>query len=202
MGGEQSSTGSTGTDLGIGFGAGQGLLGLYGAVSQNERISQVMNTNADAAEAEYAQIDNAATLEMKKRHIDVHRARSRLRVLAGDSGLDFGGSFAVLDRAAGIDEQINNAIIQENAQATKRRIASGLAADFARAQAGAMNPLSTALQGGLSGFSTGLQIGNGIDRARDAQRQQAAIANAAASTGIDYSGMGGEIPDNPMVNYA
>lgn len=184
---------STGLQIGAGLGIAQGLMGVYGAYSQNRRIQEIMDLNAQAAGVEYNQIDTAAALEIQKRHLDVHRARSRLRVLAADSGLDFGGSYAELDQQAAQNESINNAITQENAYVAKQKIASGLQAGFLVDQSKALNPFTTGLTGALSGIGTGLQIGGAIDKLRDAQRQSAAESGAAAA-GV-YSGMGNEIPE-------
>lgn len=197
MGGEQSTTGSSGssgTNLGIGIGAAQGLMGIYGAYSQNRRIQNVMNADAANAQVQYGQINAAATLEQQKRSNDVHQARSRLRVLAGDSGLDFGGSFAELDRQASIDQQINDSITKENAYQNKQRVASGLSATLTQLASSSINPLTQGVQGGLSGFSTGLSIQSGLDRSA-AARQSAGSADAAAVSGTNYSGMDGEIPE-------
>jgi hypothetical protein len=168
-------------------------MGIYGAYTQNQRIQGVMDANAASAATEFAQIDSAASLETQKRHLDVHRARSRLKVLAADSGLDFGGGFAELDQQAAASEQINDAITQENAYMTKQRIASQLRASFLGDQSKGLNPVFTGLSGALSGIGTGLQIGGGLDKVRDAHRQSASEANAAAA-GV-YSGMGDEIPE-------
>lgn len=182
---------------GAAFGAGTSLIGT---VAQNENIRKAGSANADATRLQYGQIDEAAALEVRKRAAQTQLARGRLRVLAGDSGLGFDGSFSALEDQQIRNDRIDTAIIDRNAYDAKVNAASQLKASLIRLFSGTGNPILSGLQGGISGFSTGLRIGeyaNGVPPDTTGLTANGELPpNPADYNPVRYSGYPGETGQN------
>lgn len=143
------------------LGATQAGLGAYGAYAQNQEIGKVMGANARATAVNLDQLGDQADLERRKQAITASQIRGRLRVLAADSGFATstpGTSFADLERSAILDDEINRAIIDRNFYNQQQREISQLDVALYQLRAGSMNPATSAISGGLSGYATGLQL--------------------------------------------
>jgi hypothetical protein len=129
-------------------------ISAFGAQQQNQ-------ANRRSARIRGAQLTEAADLDKRRRGNEAQQIRSRLRLIAAENGVGFGGSFADLERQADIDEQLNLAAIDRNLYFERRNINSQVEASF-------RNPLLSAFTGALGGYSTGLQIENAYARANPA----------------------------------
>ena len=132
-----------------------------GAAKQNAAIRR----SAAASNAAYAtqakQVSNQASVEQMKRQNEAARVAGRLRVAAASAGVNIeGGSYADLVQQNNYDAGLNLAILNQNRSNEIARVQSGANAHLADLQGHLQSVLLSSLQGGVQGFSTGLQISN------------------------------------------
>lgn len=141
-------------------------LGIYSNYSaarqQNQAIERSMAEQNKALEVTQQQIAEQAGLERFKSARRAHQIEGKLRVAAGDAGLGMGGTWAALSRQAGMDEAINQAIIQSNFDNQIAAARSGTRANLISLEGQGRNSLLDGLLGGLQGLQTGLSIGNAV----------------------------------------
>jgi hypothetical protein len=119
--------------------------------------------SANAATAEQiAQDERAAVLERTKRIREGQRAQGIIAVNAAERGVGSGGSVAALSRAALSDEGINVGIVNTNENARIQRSLSDLSATNIHLANQSANVLTSLIEGGLKGASTGLSIDRAI----------------------------------------
>jgi hypothetical protein len=144
--------------LGLGLGIVSAGASFYGsaqqAKAQEEYTKQSYAAQLKAITANQVQIREQESVEKYKIQNQAHLIASRIRASAGESGIGFGGSYQALLRQTDYDEMMNIEIIRRNAAAKLQ----GLVVEPVRTQP--FSPLLDAFSGGVSGFSTGLQIGN------------------------------------------
>jgi hypothetical protein len=160
---------------------------LFGAVSRNRSLARSARSARDAANIQVRQVDAAAALEQRKRAIDTARQRASLRVLAAESGLDFSGSFADVDRSQQEADIVDRQIIETNRVNQRQAILSGLNATLAERASEMVNPLLSAFQGSLSGYQTGLQIEGAQGQAEATARSTAGSSHRVVPPPIDGS---------------
>ncbi len=140
----------------------QGALSTYGAIEGNKAVKRSMTSALYATQTGLNQLDEAGQLERRKVANEASLIRSRLRVLSGESGFTGGGSFADLDRAAAIDEQINLAISRRNQFNQRASLVSRLDSSLSNIAAQHTSPLLEGVTGSLQGFMAGSGMGGSI----------------------------------------
>lgn len=168
----------------VGVGVAGAATSAIGAHQQNKAASAAGRRSKDAAAQVIAHINAAKRMQLKqigrqltieqlKVQHEAERIRGRLRVASAEAGVGMGGSHQALMRQAGVDEAFNLAILLVNFEDTAMRIQSDaeaaavgvnqqLVANLNSLSLMKSNPLLAGVQGGLGGFTTGLQIGQGV----------------------------------------
>jgi hypothetical protein len=145
---------------GAAFGGAQGALGLFGALQNNRAVKRSMDSALGATQIGLSQTDDAGELERRRLANEASLVRSRLRVLVGESGFSGNGSFADLDRAVAIDEQLNLAISRRNQFNQRQALVSRLDSQLSQIASQHTTPLFAGFSGAASRFLTGYNIGN------------------------------------------
>lgn len=145
--------------VGLMVGGVQAGLSAAQAVSNNKavrRSGQIANENA---QIQGKALKDQAEIERLKREQEATQIAGRLRVLAADSG---GGAFEDLMRQNEVDTTLNQQILDQNLVSSTKSVNSNLRATIASLSTRMQSPFFSAAQGGMSGFSTGLQVSSGI----------------------------------------
>lgn len=136
-------------------------------IADAKASSDAADDKRNAAAISEAQLKEQAQVERTKRIMEAERVKGRLRVLAAASG--FGskdGSYENLLTNADLEEGLNLKLLDTNLQNQLNRVRSGAAADLnALRNAGngaIIGSTAGAFSSGLSGYSSGLQIGRSI----------------------------------------
>lgn len=127
------------------------------AKAQNEATQDAARAQYKAVKTQNQQLSDQSALERLKSHNEANKIRSHLRVAAGESGIDFGGTYEALARQVDYDEAINAEIINRNLMTSTWRSNSQL-----QPVPGDQNPLLAALMGMMGGAQSGLSIGGSI----------------------------------------
>lgn len=157
---------------------------LLGGISSAAQAAQAAQSNANAqAQAEVAnanalasyeaqqkaakvkaqQLSNQAAVERDKVSSQAHQIESNLRVAAGESGIGQGGTYNALARQTAIDSQREKNIINQNLEMGVEYTASQIE-PLQLVSASQYDVVFPALTGGFKGFSTGLSIGNQLNK--------------------------------------
>lgn len=157
------------TALAIGSAALGATTSAMGAASQNKAIKKSMESQTQAAKIQQQQVADQAAIEREKNFRAMQQIQGRIRVSAGEAGATTGGSFNALSQQAFNDQSLNNAILMRNMTNQQAAIAAGLQANLASLSSQHQSPILSGLTGGLSGFSTGLSIGNAANKVYETQ---------------------------------
>ncbi len=146
----------------VGSVAGAAGLVAYGSYAQAQEQQEFAEASARAQElAMGINVDINADQSALEREKAINRAQliiGRIRVNQGESGLGMGGSAMALMRQADYDAAANIDIINRNERNQYLSIISG------RRAPSAPNLAMNTVLGGMSGLSSGLNLGMGIDR--------------------------------------
>lgn len=140
----------------------QGALSTYGAIEKNKSVKRSMNSALYATQIGLNQTDEAAELERRRIANEASLVRSRIRVLTGESGFSGNGSFADLDRAVAIDEQLNLAISKRNQFNQRQLLVSRLDSQLSQFAAEHASPILAGITGSLNGFMSGMSMSGGV----------------------------------------
>lgn len=152
--------------LAIGGAAVSAATSAVAAQRQNAQIGKSMRSAQQSAQLEREAATKSADLEMRQRRNEADRIRGLISVSAAERGVGMGGSVEALQRQADYDQALNEAVIDTNLYYQTKGIEQGYKATTNRLRSQGAMPVVQALLGGLSGFSTGLQIGNGLQSMR------------------------------------
>lgn len=147
---------------------GTGVLGAVSSAqqarSQNRAARRAEDSARAAASATQRQIAIRTAAQRAAREQEARRVRGAILAAAGETGFD-ASSGDVVAAISGGAELANEdlATILLNARAEMDRADSELQANLASIDARRVSTPMQALTGGLSGFSSGLQIGQGLD---------------------------------------
>lgn len=147
----------------LGIAAASTGVSVGGAIGQNRNVKQAQEAQAAAARVQQQQLTNQAQVETVKRQSEAHLLESRLRVLAGESGLSFGGSLNDLSRQVEYDRSFNDEIAKRNLDMNLMALATGTAAQQTQLESQKQSPIFAGILGGLQGLSAGLSIASGIN---------------------------------------
>ena len=147
---------------GLALGAGQSV---YSAIQQNDAAKKTKEASGRAATVQSQQVKSAADLERLKTLRRSAQIRGRLRLAAGEAGLDEGSSLDALTQQNELDTGLNLGVIQENTTNRQNLIGSELSVQLARLSGTYRNALLSGFEGGLGGAQQGLQLGSSLERA-------------------------------------
>lgn len=148
--------------VGLVVGGVQAGLSAAQAVTNNRAVRQSGQIANENAKIQSKALKDQSDIEKAKREQEAAQIAGRLRVLAADSG---GGAFTDLVRQNEIDTTLNQQIIDQNLVNNTQSVNSNLRATIASLSTRMQSPFLSALQGGASGFTTGLQVSSGIKAA-------------------------------------
>ena len=134
-----------------------------GAARQNKAANKAIESQNKAASTQTRQINTAAALEAEKRRAEAAKIRALLRVNAADNGGE-GGSFDALINQANQDEALNMSILEANRKNQLAAVLSGAEANLIALSSKLTTPILDSGLAGISGFSTGLQIGGAVNQ--------------------------------------
>lgn len=149
--------------LAIGTALAGTAMSVMQASAQNAAIQQSMKAQQDATRAQQAQLADQAGLEKEKIRRQTGQVIGRLRVAGGEAGLGFGGTMDALQQQANMDMGMNLSAMDQGYWNQIGALHSNHRASMAQMRGQAQNPLLSGFMGGLSGLSTGLQIGGAIE---------------------------------------
>jgi hypothetical protein len=138
-------------------------MSVMAASQQNQAIAASMKAQQEATRAQQQQLADQVGMEKEKVRRQTGQIIGRMRVAGGESGLGFGGSMQALQQQANMDMGMNLQAMDQNYWNQIGAVQSGHRANMAQMQGQVQNPLIAGFTGGLTGMSTGLQIGGGIE---------------------------------------
>ena len=134
-----------------------------GAQRQNKAAKKAIESQNRAAATQTRQVQSAAELEKQKIAAQSARTRALLRVSAADNGGE-GGSFDALMQQTAQDEALNLSILEANRKNQLAAVLSGAEANLIALSSKLTTPILDSGLAGISGFSTGLQIGGAVNQ--------------------------------------
>lgn len=148
--------------LAIGLAGASAGLSLFGQSSQNSAIRSGMRSAHNAARLQMQQTANAGALEQQRIRQQSARALGSVRVAFAGRGAS-GGSADAIARQIALDSATDQMVVGQNVQNRIGRIGTSYEAEVQALKARTSPLILSALQGGISGFQTGLAIQSGIN---------------------------------------
>ncbi len=148
---------------GLAIGAAQAATTYSAARRFNRSIDRAQASAIIAAQAQQEQVNRAAALERQKRIAELQLARGRLRVSQAAAGVGFGGSYQAFDEQLVHDAALSIEIEEANARNRNLAIQSRLQAELDQLAGQFTSPGYAGVVGGLQGFTTGLDLGRGLN---------------------------------------
>lgn len=146
------------------LGGAQAVGGLAGSIAGNRGVRRAERSARGSAQVEANQTARSAALERVRRRREADALRARIRVLSSASGTGVGGSVAATINQATLDEATDLEIMRLNEEARIAEINAGLRARLIGLNNQRSNPFASALNAGLSGYTTGLALETGFER--------------------------------------
>lgn len=139
----------------VGAAAVGATLAVKGAQDQNRAARRSMSSANDSARISLTQQRRASALETQRTINDSRRIAGRLRVAAGEAGIE---EYGAGQRANLADTGLNTTIIAQNRQSNQMAIYSQLLAQQVALKAQQKNPILAGILGGIQGASVGVGI--------------------------------------------
>lgn len=146
---------------------------------QNNAIKKSMDAQNEAAKQTLKGQTQEGDAQSNRTNRDEARVRGLNAVSAAERGVGMGGSAALLDQTAAAEGATNRYNIQASTQNRGLATLSGLNATQQQLVSHSGSVLLAGLQGGISGASTGLSIGNGINEAEHDYAMQNSLSQGA-----------------------
>ncbi len=145
-----------------------GAMGYMGSRSTNSGLQASGNAAANATLQQYAQIRKSATVERTKRQQAARQIGGFLRARAADFGLGGSGTTLALDIQSDVDAAYSEDVLELDLADALERARLGLSSTLTEVRNSKRNVGLDAATSGLSGASSGLALGKGIQDMRDA----------------------------------
>jgi hypothetical protein len=170
----------------LALGAGMSLFGAVtsasAADSNNNALAEQGANATTAAGLNAEQLVAQRKLDRLKKNNERGQIVGRIRVAAAENGVGSGGSTAALERQALINESIDNQTADLNLKNQLRGLSIGLQSNLISLNSQMQSPLLAGIGGGLTGFTTGLQIGNTINAANAIPEPKKAMPGVVKKT--------------------
>lgn len=140
-----------------------GLLGAGDARARNRAVRNTYEAEVESARATSRQLAEDTALRRRRNINAQRRVEGQIIVESSERGVGLGGSAALLRLASDADADLNARTLNLNLSNRLTAVASGL--DATRTSLGArLTPVGlAALDGALTGFTTGLSLGGSIE---------------------------------------
>jgi len=133
------------------------------AVMQNQANKKVANAQKKNTLVQMKQLSEQAELERLKAQRIAGQLRGRIRASAAESGVGIDPTGSLFNQA-NQDQIFNTGVINQNLQSLTDRARSGYAVNAAELESRFQSPLFAGIQGGISGYTSGLSIGQGVNK--------------------------------------
>jgi hypothetical protein len=137
-------------------------IGAAGQIAQNKNAKAQGKALRQAQGVQQQQLVNREQLERKKREAETSLFESKLRVLAGESGIAIGGSINDLSRQNEFKRAMGDEVGRINLGNSLNALSTGVQAQQIQIDSQRQSPIFAGLLGGITGAQAGLAIGGAI----------------------------------------